>query len=133
MVKIGSPVHTVSRTLQIFLNRSSRKNLAQRKTYRNPIAVANEWQSLINEGQVASRMELARVLGVSRARVTQILQLLTLAPYIIDAIVNLGDPLVERIITERELRPLVRLDRRQQIRQFKLAMAVIQTSETSET
>ena len=35
--------------------------------------VASEWQSLLNEGEVANRAELARRMGVSRARVTQVL------------------------------------------------------------
>jgi ParB-like chromosome segregation protein Spo0J len=45
---------------------------------------------MIDEGQAASRAELARRLGVSRARVTQMLRLLTLDPSVIDAIVQLG-------------------------------------------
>ncbi len=69
---------------------------------------------MIDDGQVASRAELATRLGVSRARVTQVLQLLTLASPAIDAIVQLGDPLSEQIVSERSLRQLVRMDHRQQ-------------------
>jgi hypothetical protein len=114
--RTGSPVHTVSRTLQIFLNRSSRKRIAPRRTYRNPIAVALEWQAMIDGGQVGSRAALARRLGVSRARVTQVLQLLTLAPTVIDAIVQLGDPLSEPVVSERSLRQLVSMDHPRQVR-----------------
>jgi ParB-like chromosome segregation protein Spo0J len=88
---------------------------------------------MIDNGKVASRAELARRLGVSRARVTQMLQLLTLSPNIIDAIVQLGDPLPTPTVTERNLRPLARLDQRQQIRRFKRLCAVRQTSERSGT
>lgn len=51
---------------------------------------------MIDEGEVASRAELARRLGVSRARVAQMLQLLMLCPTIIDAIVQLADVLILR-------------------------------------
>ncbi len=37
------------------------------------VAVAAEWQSLLDEGVVDSRAALAREVGVSRARVTQVL------------------------------------------------------------
>jgi len=132
-VKNASPVHTVSRTLKIFLNRCKRKKIAPRRTYRNPIVVAREWQVMLDDGQVASRLELARVFGVSRARVTQMLQLLTLAPSIIEAIVQLGDPLQEPIVSERSLRRLVRADHRQQEQWLKSVLGVEnKTSERSE-
>jgi len=57
---------------------------------------------------VASRAELARKLGVSRARVTQVLGLLMLSPGVLRRIRALGDPLDGHVITERQLRPLVR-------------------------
>ena len=42
------------------------------KQYRNPILLAQEWQRLVTE-LGASRADLARQLGVSRARITQVL------------------------------------------------------------
>ena len=128
-----SPGHTVSRTLQIFLNRSSQKRIAPRRTYRNPIALAREWQVIIDGGEVASRAELSRRLGVSRARITQVLQLLTLSPSVIDAIVQLGDPLSEQIVSERSLRQVVRMDHRQQGQWLNRALEVEnKTAERSE-
>jgi len=47
---------------------------------RNPIALAEEWQRWLADGDVRSKADLARTLGVSRARVTQVLDLLRLAP-----------------------------------------------------
>jgi len=35
--------------------------------------MASEWQSLLDQGQVKNRAELARRMGVTRARVTQVL------------------------------------------------------------
>ena len=71
---------------------------------------------MIDDGRVSSRAALAQKLGVSRARVTQVLQLLTLDPSIIDATVQLGDPLSTPVVSERSLRQLVHMDHRQQER-----------------
>jgi hypothetical protein len=70
---------------------------------------------MLDGGKVASRKELAQTLGVSQARVSQMLGLLKLTPSFIDAIVQLGDPMSERTVSERSLRRLVRMDHRQQI------------------
>lgn len=56
-----------------------------------------------------TQADLARKLGVSRARVTQVLRLLDLDPQVVAAIVALGGPLPRRVITERALRPFVDL------------------------
>ena len=44
------------------------------------LALAHRWNSLIEEGVVANYSEIARMMGLSRARVTQIMDLLYLAP-----------------------------------------------------
>ena len=41
---------------------------------RSPLALAQYYQSLLDNGTVKTRAELARHLGVSRARVTQVLR-----------------------------------------------------------
>jgi len=64
------------------------------RIYRNPIHLAREWQELITAGDLSTAAELSRKLGVSRARVTQVLNLLHLAPEVIDSIGDLGDPLL---------------------------------------
>jgi hypothetical protein len=74
---------------------------------------------MIDEGQVASRDELAQTLGVSRARVSQMLRLLTLCPSIIDAIVQLGDPMSQRMVSERSLRRVVRMAHQGQLQWLK--------------
>lgn len=40
---------------------------------RNPLEIAHRYQALLDSGVVKSRAQLARFLGVSRARVTQVL------------------------------------------------------------
>lgn len=71
--------------------------------YRNPVALAQEWQSMLADGECASRAELARKLWVSRSRVTQVLGLLDLAPQVVAALAALGDPLPKPMVTERGL------------------------------
>ena len=61
-----------------------------------------------------TQADLARKLKVSRARVTQVMNLLELDPKVAATIVALGDPLPMRIITERALRPFIDLPLDQQ-------------------
>ena len=79
------------------------------KPHRNPIALAQEWQRALDDGECPSRAALARQLGVTRARVTQVLGLLDLAPEVVHAIAALGDPLPRPIVSERMLRALLTL------------------------
>lgn len=75
--------------------------------YRNPIYLAREYKHLIDNGHVRNQVELAKLKGISRARVTQILRLLKLDSLIIHELEKLGDPLELKIITEHMLRPYV--------------------------
>ncbi len=72
--------------------------------YRNPIYLARQWQQDLDKGKYSSRADLSRKLGVSRARVTQILNLLKLPEDIIQKVCAIGDPLPKPIITEHGLR-----------------------------
>ncbi len=47
---------------------------------RDPLALAKFYQSLLDSGTVENRAALARHLGVSRSRVTQVLRRLDKAP-----------------------------------------------------
>jgi len=87
------------------------------RIYRNPVALAQEWQQRINSGEVESRAALARQLGVSRAHVTQVLRLLQLAPQVRDAVRALGDTTEGRIVGAHTLRALARLPDEEQERQ----------------
>jgi hypothetical protein len=75
------------------------------KLYRNPLFVAREWQAMIEAGRVKNRAELARRLGVSKARVSQVLRLLDIPLETQAVIYQLGDPMPEPHVTERGLRP----------------------------
>lgn len=50
-----------------------------RGPYRHPFTLAYEFQELLEAGVVNNRAEIARVYGLSRARVTQVMKLLDLA------------------------------------------------------
>ncbi len=58
------------------------------------VALAHRWQGLIRAGLARDQADLARLVGVSRARTTQVLDLLRLAPDIQEAVLDL--PLVEK-------------------------------------
>jgi hypothetical protein len=52
------------------------------------LALAHRWNDLIRSGEVRDRAELSRLVGVSRARVSQVMRLLDLAPEIQDAVLG---------------------------------------------
>jgi len=62
----------------------------------------------LSEGKYNSQADLSRKVGVSRARVTQILNLLKLPEKIIDKLSALGDPLTKPTVTERIMRLLLK-------------------------
>jgi hypothetical protein len=87
------------------------------RTYRNPVFLARKWEKALEIGKYPSQAALARDLGVSRVRVTQVLRLLKLAPEVLEKITGLGDPLTSSNMTERKLRPIVKLpEKKQEIR-----------------
>ena len=77
------------------------------RLYRNPVILAQEWQQAITSGEYCTQAEFARRQGISRARITQVLQLLNLAPDVLHTIIALGGPLRSQVITERKLRFIV--------------------------
>ena len=74
------------------------------------LALAHRFEKLIRAGEVRDYADLARLGHVTRARVSQIMDLLLLAPNIQEAILFL--PATERgreSITERDVRPIAAL------------------------
>ncbi len=84
------------------------------------LALAHRFDRLLRESTVKDQADLARLGHVSRARVTQILNLMQLAPDIQEAILFL--PRIQRgreVINEHEVRPIAtNLDWKQQRRQW---------------
>ena len=76
---------------------------------------AEELQRLITSGNIANRAELARWHGLTRARVTQFMNLLELHPLVLAYARGLPPGCPPRLVTEHKLRRLTRLPRGQQI------------------
>ena len=68
------------------------------------MALAIYMEDLVRRGEAADYADLARLAHVSRARISQIMNLLHLAPYILEAILNLprskggSDPIREKMV-----------------------------------
>jgi len=120
----GSPNRSIHRTFQAVFEMAvarSDHNLIRvdKGQYRNPIYLAMEWQRALDSGQCESLSALAWHFKVSRARVTQIMNLLSLSLDVIDIIRSLGDPINSPVVTERRLRPLLSLPDGEQAKQIK--------------
>ncbi len=79
------------------------------------LAQAEEWQRQLDAGEVKHRAEISRREAVSRARVTQIMHLLKLHPAVQDYVRSLTPDTPERLVTERKLRQLAKLNYEQQL------------------
>jgi hypothetical protein len=70
---------------------------------------ALEWQALLESGEAPNQAAIARREGITRARVTQVMGLLRLAPEIQEHVLSLPDMVRRPAITERALRPIASL------------------------
>ena len=78
-----------------------------------------KWQALLESGEATSQAEVARREGPTRARVTQVMGLLRLAPEIQQHILSMPDMVGRPSITERALRRVTRLEQlRAQLQAF---------------
>jgi len=74
------------------------------------MALAIRFDQLLRDGQVADQSELARLAHVTQPRMTQIMNLLHLAPDIQEDVLHLPPVLDGRDpVTERDLRPIAQL------------------------
>ena len=103
---LGSSDCSIDRTFiyQFNIQPIIKKTSTPNKTYRNPIFLAKEYKKMIDLGEAKNQAELARIKGISRARVTQILNLLKLDKSIIDNLEKIRDPMDKKVISKRELR-----------------------------
>ena len=77
------------------------------------------WRALLTSGEVSNQATIARREGITRARVTQILGLLRLAPEIQDHILSMPRTVGRPTISERVLRSITMLeDQQQQLHSF---------------
>ena len=79
------------------------------------LALAEQFQGLLEAGEVRNRAELARRFRLTRARVTQLMKLLGLHPLIIAYVKSLQPGTPTRFVTERGLRVVLRVSGKQQL------------------
>lgn len=116
----GSPSPDIDRTFQsVFFFEPDIPKQVIPKSYRNPIIIAREWQEIYHTHNFTSYAQLAENLCVSRARVSQVLNLLKLSPEVQKILLNLGEFLTGRFVTERKLRILFSLSAPKQLREIK--------------
>jgi hypothetical protein len=80
---------------------------------------AIEWRRQLDAGEVRNQAAIARREGITRARVTQIMGMLRLAPEIQSKILSMPGGVRRSPISERMLRPIGTLtDHRDQVQEF---------------
>lgn len=83
------------------------------------LRTAQEWRRQLEAGEVENQTAIARREGITRARVTQVMSLVRLAPEIQEQILSIPDMVLRPAITERALRPIAQNpDPRRQIEMF---------------
>ncbi len=99
----GSPDCNIDRTFiyQFYFQAVVKKSPTPKRTYRNPIYLAREYENIIDSGEAKNQIELGRIKGISKARVTQILNILKLDKSIIDNLEQISDPMDGKVISER--------------------------------
>jgi hypothetical protein len=71
------------------------------------MALAIKFQDMVERGEVRDYADLARLGYVTRARITQIMNLLMLAPDIQEEIIGLGPARARTILAERHVRSIL--------------------------
>ena len=104
-----SPDCNLDRTFisKFYFKTAVKKSFTPNKTYRNPFYLAKRYKKMIDRGEVKNQSELARIKGISGARVTQILNLLKLDKHIIKYAQQIGDSVHSRIFNERKMRKII--------------------------
>jgi len=89
------------------------------KTYESPIREAMGYQRLLKDPFIKSQLDIAREFGITRARVSQIIARLKLAPEIQKELLSLKDQKAIRYFSKRRLKPLLAIKEPiKQIREF---------------
>ena len=102
----GPPNCDIDRTFThiFFLRQKISPSKSVNHFYQNPVWLAKQYKRMIDSGEVKNQTGLALKLGISKARVCQVLSLLQLDTELIEAVETLGNPMPTRIVTIRRLR-----------------------------
>ena len=74
---------------------------------------------MLDEGEVNNRSDLAKRVELTRARITQVLNLLKLPARILNEVATIHEPAQIAFYMERRLRPIINIEsNREQIRAF---------------
>ena len=91
------------------------------------LALAEPFQALLDAVDARNRADLARRFQLTRARVTQLMDLLRLHPTILAYVKSLPPGTPTRLVTERALRPIVRTPISKQVAAAERMVSVFQT------
>lgn len=95
---------------------------------------AKQYEKLLKHKKVKNKTELAQKEKTSKARITQILNLLKLAPEIQEYLKNLTDEKQLRFFTEKRLRPITQIkDHEAQLRKFTGLKSQVEDQEWGKT
>jgi len=93
--------------------------LKKRISNESPLMEAKRYQNLLNDPLINNQSDIARDLGVTRARVSQVMSLLKLAPEIQKTLLGFTDQKMIKFFSEYRLRPLLPImDPSKQIKEF---------------
>jgi len=95
------------------------------RVYTSPLLEARRYAGILQRDPfVKTQADLAREVGVSRVRITQVMSLLRLAPEIQEQLLRLTDQQAIRFFSENRLRPLTQIsDPQQQLKEFQKLLA----------
>ena len=98
------------------------------RVYTSPMLEARRYSGILkNDPFVKTQAYVAREMGVSRVRITQIMSLLKLAPEVQERLLRLEDEEAVRFFSEHRLRPQVQIeDPNHQVRMFQKMLAQVQ-------
>ena len=74
---------------------------------RHPIRLALEWQQMLADNPGLNMATIAQIKGGSRARVTQVMNLLRLPKQVQTVLLGVTSPEQIRLLSERKLRPIM--------------------------
>jgi hypothetical protein len=81
--------------------------IAAEEKVRHPIRLALEWQQMLADNPGLNMAGIAQITGVSRARVTQVMNLLRLPEQVQTVLLGVTTPEQIRLLSERKLRPIM--------------------------
>lgn len=91
---------------------------------------AHEWRRQLDTGEVRTQAEIALSEGITRARVTQVMALLRLAPEIQERILRLPEVDRHPVVTERALRSIAHMNGQEQIAAFQVLVHLCESEGT---